>query len=160
MAILTVEDLGGTIECVVFPSTFDKVAEHLFEDRALLIKGRVEERNDALQIVVDELEPISDEEPERDVELQAQRGRRVVVSLEDVSWSKLQRLSTLVSTFRGDDELVLVFMLGDRRRAVRVGNRVDWCDDLATAVAECLGAALPTRPAAAGEDVLVAIQPA
>ncbi len=160
MAILTVEDLGGSVECVVFPSTFDKVSEHLFEDRALVIKGRVEERNDAIQIVVDEVEPISDDEPDADVDVVVPEGRRVVVGLEDVSWSTLQRLSTLIATFPGDDEIILVFSLGGRRRAIRAGSRIDWCDDVANAVADCLGAPIAAAGDAAGEDVLVAFQPA
>ncbi len=159
MAILTVEDLGGSIECVIFPSTFDKVSEHLFEDRAILIKGKVEERNDSLQIVVDDLEQMLDEESVQDVQVQAVQGRRVVVALEDVSWAKLQRLSTLITTFRGDDEIVLLFQLGEARRAVRIGSKVDWCSDLATAVAECLGTSVsPSKATALGEDVLVAFQ--
>jgi DNA polymerase III subunit alpha len=159
MAILTVEDLGGSIECVIFPSTFDKVSEHLFEDRAILVKGKVEERNDSLQIVVDDLEQMLDEESVQDVQVQAVQGRRVVVALEDVSWAKLQRLSTLISTFRGDDEIVLLFQLGVARRAVRIGSKVDWCPDLETAVAECLGTSVsPSKATAVGEDVLVAFQ--
>lgn len=160
MAILTVEDLGGSIECVVFPSTFDKVSEHLFEDRALLIKGKVEERNDSLQIVIDDLQAVSDDGIDADVEIDAPRGRRIVVGLEDVSWSKLQRLSSLISTFRGDDEIILVFKLGSERRAIRAGTKVDWCEDLEVAVAECLGAPQANRATAPGEDVLVAFQPA
>ncbi|MEZ4523734.1 MAG: DNA polymerase III subunit alpha [Thermomicrobiales bacterium] len=158
MAIMTVEDLGGSIECVVFPSTFDRVSEHLFEDRAVLIKGKVDERNDSIQIVVDEIETITDDE-QPDVALTPPESKRVVVRLEDVSWSRLQRLSTLISTFHGDDEIILIFELGSETKALKVGNRVDWCADLENAVAECLGTTTPTRTIAAAEDVLVAFQP-
>ena len=160
MAIMTVEDLGGSIECVVFPSTFDRVSEHLFEDRALLIKGKVEERNDSLQIVVDELSAVADEDAQ-DIAVEPKDSRRIVLHLEDVAWSKLQRLAGLMSNFHGDDEIVLVFNLGERQRAIRVGNHVDWCSDLEAAVAECLGTnGRPPRMSSTAEDVVIAFQPA
>ena len=147
------------MECVVFPSTFDKVSENLFEDRALLVKGRLDERNDALQIIVDDLLDLPDDAPESRVDELTPAGRRVVVQLEDVSWNRLNRLSALVSTFRGDDELVLMFKLAGRTRAVRVGDRIDWCSDFERAVAECLGTQHPMHRESVGEDILVAMQP-
>lgn len=155
MAVLTVEDLGGSIECVVFPSTYEKVSDHLFEDRAVYITGRADERNDSLQIVVDNLESIEQtDELERSI---ARDARQIIMRLEDVSWSRLQRLATLISSFRGDDELVLVFQLGKRPRAVRVGMRVDWCTDLQRAVSECIGMPEPALHVTSGEDVLLGI---
>jgi len=159
MAILTVEDLGGSIECVVFPSTFDKVAEHLFEDRALYITGKVEMRNDSLQVVVDDIKAIEDDAQDI-VATEPVERRTVVVRLEDVSWQRLQRLASLFATFRGDGDLVLVFKLGNDLRAIRVGHRVDWCEDLERAVNECLGRAETHVTPHVGEDVLVQIVPA
>ena len=159
MAILSVEDLGGSIECVVFPSTFEKFAEYLYEDRALHITGKVDVRNDSLQIVVDEIKSIEDEAQDVVTDEPMER-RTVVVRLEDVSWTRLQRLATLFSTFRGDDDLVLVFKLGERLRALRVGQRVDWCEDLQIAVNECLGRSETRVTPHIEEDILVQIVPA
>ena len=41
MAILTLEDLTGTVEVVVFPRAYEESASDLDEDRKIFIRGRV-----------------------------------------------------------------------------------------------------------------------
>jgi len=56
MAILEVEDTSGKIECAIFPKTFDSVDPRAFEEDAFLrIRGKIDERNDNLNLIVDEV---------------------------------------------------------------------------------------------------------
>ncbi len=41
MAFVTLEDLYGSIECIVFPQTYDRFNEYLFEDGLVVIDGRL-----------------------------------------------------------------------------------------------------------------------
>ena len=45
MAVLTLEDLHGTIEAVVFPRVYEKAAEVLREDAILVIEGKLDTRS-------------------------------------------------------------------------------------------------------------------
>jgi len=56
MAVLTVEDLHGSIECVVFPRLYEKTPEVFREDAILVIEGRVDTRSERPQVVVDRAE--------------------------------------------------------------------------------------------------------
>lgn len=47
MAFLTLEDLVGTVEIVVFPRDYEKNQAYLNEDSKVFIKGRVSEEDDA-----------------------------------------------------------------------------------------------------------------
>lgn len=47
MAFLTVEDLLGTVEVVVFPRDYEKNQNYLVEDAKVFIKGKVSEEDDA-----------------------------------------------------------------------------------------------------------------
>jgi DNA polymerase III subunit alpha len=58
MAFLTLEDISGTTEAVVFPNTYKKIKELLIEDAHLIVWGKVNRRDDKIQIVVDDAEPI------------------------------------------------------------------------------------------------------
>jgi len=51
MAILTIEDMYGTVEVVVFPTLFEVVRGFLAEDALVFVQGRLEntERNTAIQ---------------------------------------------------------------------------------------------------------------
>jgi DNA polymerase III subunit alpha len=56
MAVLTLEDLHGSIEAVVFPRVYERAADVLREDAILIIEGKVDTRGDRPQIVVDRAE--------------------------------------------------------------------------------------------------------
>lgn len=56
MAILTIEDTSGKIECAVFPMIFDKIPARVFEvDAFIRTKGKVDERDGNLNFIVDEV---------------------------------------------------------------------------------------------------------
>ena len=46
MAFLTIEDLFGTVEVVVFPRDYEKNRGYLNEDSKVFVKGRVSEEDD------------------------------------------------------------------------------------------------------------------
>ncbi len=56
MAVLTLEDLHGTIEAVVFPRVYERAAELWREEAVLIVEGRVDSRDDRPQLVVDRAE--------------------------------------------------------------------------------------------------------
>ena len=55
MAFIRLSDLTGAIEVVVFPKTYALVKRLLGADNALLIKGRLEEKDDRLVIIANDI---------------------------------------------------------------------------------------------------------
>ncbi|MEW2356077.1 DNA polymerase III subunit alpha [Spirillospora sp. NPDC029432] len=55
-AIATLEDLGGTIECLFFPAAYLLAGPRLAEDRIVLLKGRLDKREDVPRLMVTELD--------------------------------------------------------------------------------------------------------
>lgn len=59
MAFLTLEDLSGTIEVIVFPKTLDKVKDLCVTDSLVVIKGRVSIKEDeAPKLICETIEPL------------------------------------------------------------------------------------------------------
>ena len=56
MVVATLEDLHGSIEVVGFPRTYQQYAELWVEDSILVVQGKVDSRDDRLQIIADGLE--------------------------------------------------------------------------------------------------------
>ena len=56
MAVATLEDLHGSVEVVGFPRTFQETAELWREDAILIVQGKVDARDDRLQIIAEGLE--------------------------------------------------------------------------------------------------------
>ena len=62
MAFLTVEDLFGTVEVVVFPKIFEKYISYLHEDNVVVVEGRlnIKEEEDP-KIIADRITPLNKE---------------------------------------------------------------------------------------------------
>ncbi len=50
-----IEDMSGKIQCVVFPYHFEKMGHLVEEDKICLIKGKINNRNDQLQMIIEEV---------------------------------------------------------------------------------------------------------
>ena len=61
MAFVRIEDLGGTIELVVFPKIFAKTSDLWSRNAIVLASGRVDEKDDRLTILVDDAKRIESE---------------------------------------------------------------------------------------------------
>ena len=65
MAFLTVEDLFGTVEVVVFPRDYEKYRQYLEEDNKIFVKGRVSEEDDkASKLICEKILPFGQKKHE------------------------------------------------------------------------------------------------
>ena len=65
MAFLTVEDLFGTVEIVVFPRDYEKYRQYLEEDNKIFVKGRVSEEDDkASKLICEKILPFGQKKKE------------------------------------------------------------------------------------------------
>ena len=63
MAFITLEDLYGTMEVIVFPTVFTKYAELLNEENIVIIRGRISiKEEEELKIICEEVAPLKNNE--------------------------------------------------------------------------------------------------
>ena len=74
MAVATLEDLHGTIEVVGFPRTYQQYAELWREDAILVVQGKVDARDDRLQLIAEGIE-----EPELGANIETAADEDVVI---------------------------------------------------------------------------------
>ncbi|MEM8780202.1 MAG: OB-fold nucleic acid binding domain-containing protein [Cyanobacteria bacterium P01_G01_bin.49] len=58
MAFLTLEDVFSQIEGVIFPESYQRIRDLLIEDARLIVWGKVDRRDDKLQLIVEDAETI------------------------------------------------------------------------------------------------------
>lgn len=58
MAFVQMEDISGEMEGVVFPSSYERVSEYLQEDARLIVWGKIEQKDDRLQMIIEDAEPV------------------------------------------------------------------------------------------------------
>ena len=151
MAMLTLEDLSGKCDAVVFAETYEKVSHLLAPERMVFIVGSVDRRRDMPSIVIDEVIPIDDAIPKL--------TGHVLIRL-DGKMQAIESLESLSKVFKkhtGRAETQLVFSPASRSD-IRVTVRPDdsWyvspsrqlVDDLSELV-EAHNVVLVARPQAA-----------
>ncbi|MCR5294939.1 MAG: DNA polymerase III subunit alpha [Lachnospiraceae bacterium] len=92
MAFVTIEDLMGTVEILVFPKVFEKYRDKLTEDSKLLIEGRVSAEDDrASKLIADTVTPFSElpmelwmQFPDMEAFLEAESGIREVLEAAEI----------------------------------------------------------------------------
>jgi DNA polymerase-3 subunit alpha len=101
MAFVTLEDLAGTVEAVVFPDLYRSSMLHLAKDSAVLVKGQVDIGEETVKLLLSEVQPLT---------LPAENGPSLVeVTLagEAASSDGLRRLKALLQAHPGASPLRL-----------------------------------------------------
>ncbi|PSB18201.1 DNA polymerase III subunit alpha [Phormidesmis priestleyi ULC007] len=130
MAIITIEDLTGHSEAVVFPKSFERIGHLIVPDARLMVWGKVDRRDDQVQFILDDAEPI-------------ETVRMVMVELEPSKANDSQeqyRLRQILQEQRGEDHsarisVVAIVSAHDRRYFVRFGQKFRVQDEHATVTA-------------------------
>ncbi|HUG16489.1 MAG TPA: DNA polymerase III subunit alpha [Thermomicrobiales bacterium] len=139
MAVVTIEDLSGSIETVLFPEAYERCVEALAEDSVVTVRGKIDVRNEIVQLLCDEIQPYVAPEPKNYVERQFVTIDLPSNALIDAELETMERLSRLLREFPGDDRLFIRMERDGGSQLLRSRMRVDWCDDLDTAIAEVIG---------------------
>ena len=100
MAFLTLEDMTGQVEVVVFPRVFARSAKAFEADaNVLLVSGRLQLRDDAPKIIADELTPLA-----------SQGKPKVYLKVASNDQRLLQRLRATLQLCHGGSPVYLCFM--------------------------------------------------
>jgi DNA polymerase-3 subunit alpha len=139
MAVCQLEDQSGSIEAVFFPELFESSAGSLLEDAIVRISAKVDNRNDRVQLVASGVNPVSNEKPApvriREIQLRMPSSPSV-----DDDIQRMHRIRELFDEFPGDDRVMIHLHSGERLSRLAAGICVDWCEDVALALAEIVGA--------------------
>jgi len=114
-AIATIEDLEGAIETMFFPQTYQLYATTLAEDAVVVVRGRLDRREDVPKLVAMELNlPDLSEGP---------RGP-VVISLPTVRCTPpvVERLKEVLATHPGATEVHLRLQAASRTTVLRIDD--------------------------------------
>ncbi len=98
MAFLTIEDLAGTVEVVVFPRDYEKYQQYLAEENKVFVRGRVSEEDDAASKLICET-VIPFDQTRKELWLQYEAKADFL--------SREQELYELLGDSEGDDQVVI-----------------------------------------------------
>ncbi|MAG04614.1 MAG: DNA polymerase III subunit alpha [Acidimicrobiaceae bacterium] len=106
MAVFDLEDLEGSIEVMVFPKTMTEHGHKLLDDAVVLLKARLDTREDSPKLICMEVEVFDTSG------IGVAKPVRIRLPLEQVGEGAIDELKTLLNSHPGDSEVFL--HLGDR----------------------------------------------
>jgi DNA polymerase-3 subunit alpha len=129
MAFVTLEDISGQAEGVVFSDTYERIERVLLEDSHLIVWGKVDQRDDKIQLIVEDAEPI-------------ETIKMVMVNLtlqqatNPIAQSSLKGILQEQSGEKNKAKVPVIAIIGSgkQRQFVRLGQNY-WVNDGYTAVA-------------------------
>jgi DNA polymerase III subunit alpha len=137
MCAFNLDDLGGSIEVVVFPETFAKFGAGVEADAMLLIRGKFEKDDESARIVATEVMAIAG--------LKERTTREVIIHVGAPSQGRrtFEALAELLTRHRGDRRVYLELNVSGQEKPLRVrsevAQRVKPTDRLVTEVEQICG---------------------
>jgi DNA polymerase-3 subunit alpha len=130
MAFLTLEDISGQSEAVVFTDTYERVESLLVQDSQLVIWGKVDRREDKVQLIIEDAESV-------------ETVKMLMVRLTPQQINNSQSQSNLKGILRGQAggeeakpkvPVIAIIGQGNQRQFVRLGQDY-WVKDEISAIA-------------------------
>ena len=112
MAILTLEDLDGQVEVLVFPSSFTKAANFVKQDAIVFVKGRLSLREDEPKIVANDVVSLES------VRAKYTKALVIVLVTTGLEANALERLKKILSRYPGAIPVYLDFTKPDGKHTV------------------------------------------
>jgi DNA polymerase-3 subunit alpha len=136
MAIVTLEDLHGSVEVILWPEIFSASEELLASEEPVLIKGEVDAEGSLPKVLADEIHPLS--------EAKNHWIGKVHIHLRTPGLEKetLLQIKNILSSHKGSNETFLHFNFPDNNvRTIRVdaGLRVQPSDEVVRDIEAILG---------------------
>lgn len=102
MATFVLEDLEGSVECLVFPETYRQTAGRLADDQVVLVKGRGETQDEGrARMLVSDVMPLE--------QAKLVEARSVTIRVPAAGWDRSmgERLRDILGAHRGDCPVTL-----------------------------------------------------
>ncbi len=116
-ATATLEDLDGAIEVLFFPATYQACMHLVVEDAIVLVRGRLDRREEVPKMVAMEVKPL---------EVPAEGGGPFVVSIPEARCIPpvVERLREVLRTHPGPNEVHLRLMNGPAAKVMRLDDKL------------------------------------
>lgn len=102
MAYVEIEDLTGMLEVILFPELYKNNLMHVVSDSELIIKGRIDAREDSLNMIASDMILMKDARESLSQQL------KVHVYLPGMENEKISRLRSILEQYKGDCSLTFV----------------------------------------------------
>ncbi|MDH5533353.1 MAG: DNA polymerase III subunit alpha [Candidatus Pacebacteria bacterium] len=122
MAFGTIQDDSGKLEFVIFPKTYEEYGKLLEENSVLLFKGKIDVREEEMQLMIDKISSPSDFNMDH---IESSTHEEIYVPRK-TSKETLAKLGELLKANPGDQSMVVLIPNGGQPKKVKLPYGVNW----------------------------------
>ncbi len=134
MCFGTLEDQTGNIRFVVFPRTYQKYGQLFEQDNVVLIKGKINEREGELNLIIEK----ATEPKVSEIEYENEKDLHEIFIPRKTGKEVLTKLGKLLKSHHGDDKVVVIIPNGGRPRRMKLPYTVKFDQKLEEKVNQLL----------------------
>ena len=112
MGFITLEDLNGTLEVIIFPDVYREVATILGSDLPLLVRGRLDVSDENTKLIASEILPL------RDVREKFTRSVSFRLTTPGLEKEQLNRLKEIIENYRGNCQAYIHVVIPNRSETI------------------------------------------
>ncbi|QXM06467.1 DNA polymerase III subunit alpha [Crassaminicella indica] len=115
MAFITLEDLFGSVEVLVFPKIFDKYINLLYEDSVVIIEGKISMREDEEpKIIAEKILPLMKKKDGEDFKKENQKLYLKISKGKDVN-AVFKKIKPILTSYKGNVPVYLYLEEGNKK---------------------------------------------
>ncbi len=134
MAFGTLEDRTGNLEFIIFPKTYKEYAGQLHADMVILVKGKIDVREETAQLIVEKITI-----PEENMVANATNEKYEELFIpRKTTQETLQSIGKFLKAHPGKERLMIVIPNGGQPKRMPLPYTVAWTADVKAKVAEML----------------------
>ncbi|MBI4033083.1 MAG: DNA polymerase III subunit alpha [Candidatus Blackburnbacteria bacterium] len=131
MAFVTLEDDTGTIELVVFPTIFAETRGYWMGNQALIIEGKVDNREDSLSLIVDSVATIEQSQESKSKSKSKDVEQSVILRIpRGTDPKRLVTLNQLLQTNKGERMVKIIVENGFGEKVISLPYGISWSQSL------------------------------
>ncbi len=105
MAVMTLEDYSGYVECLIFPKFYEELNRHVIQGNMVVVRGRASVQDDEQKVLVESMVLLKD----------YTSGLVMLLDKEHEATEILSKLKNLMGKFRGNAPTYLHFLSSNRK---------------------------------------------
>jgi DNA polymerase-3 subunit alpha len=134
MAFATLEDQSGKAELIIFPRTYESVANQLGEDQVILVRGKAQYEEEEWKILAEKISIPQDDE----VAMHNNHNMREIFVPRKTTPDQLKQLGTLLKANLGSEKIAITIPNGEQSERIVLPYQVNYNEEVAAAVAKIL----------------------
>ena len=112
MGFVTIEDMVGTVEVVVFPEIYAATSYHLKGELPLLVKGRVDVGEESVKLIATEITPL------KDVRENLTKSVHFKLSTPGLEKEQIHKLNEIINRYKGNCDTVVHVVIPNRSETI------------------------------------------